>query len=306
MLRFIRRLSLFLLIPLPFLYGLQYVVDSGLRKSNGAMFAEWNDIYSGRINTDTIVMGSSRAWVHYDPRILDAYNLGIDGFPFPMQKARFDIYLKHNPKPKVVIQNMDAFILAKRKDLYNHGQFLPYLYDPDVWKATDGHQGAFSWPQMYFPMFKYNNQFGLVWQGIWSFLGFTETPVKYRGYQGQDKVWDDSFEQFRQANPKGVIYEIDPYVEQQFREYLQFCRDNGIKVYLVFSPEYVGAQRLGLNRADVITRYRQLADETGAIFINYSDHHLSFDTKYFYNSQHLNKTGAELFSTDLANRILAQ
>lgn len=38
-------------------------------------------------------------------------------------------------------------------------------------------------------------------------------------------------------------------------------------------------------------------------FIDYSNSYLCYDKKYFYNSQHLNKTGAELFSKEVSLKI---
>ena len=129
--RFIYNLLLFCLLPLPFLYGLQMIVDSGLKKSNHLLYAEWNDIYNGEINADLIVMGSSRAELQISPTILDrnlklnTYNLGISAWTFPMQYARFKIYLKHNAKPRYIVHSLDLQMFSRREDLFNYQQFLP-------------------------------------------------------------------------------------------------------------------------------------------------------------------------------------
>ena len=69
--RFVLRLLLFCLLPLPLLYALGKVVDSGLKRSRSLLFSEWNDIYDGKINADMLILGSSKAWVQFSPLILD-------------------------------------------------------------------------------------------------------------------------------------------------------------------------------------------------------------------------------------------
>lgn len=71
--------------------------------------AVWNDIYESKIDVDIAIYGSSRAWVHVDPEIIDSvlntssYNLGMDGYPFHMQYYRHKEYFKYNQKPKTII-----------------------------------------------------------------------------------------------------------------------------------------------------------------------------------------------------------
>ena len=69
----------------------------------------WNDLYDGKINTNVLVMGSSRAWRHIDPKVikdslgLSAYNIGMDGQHLPMQLSRYQTFLKYNKQPKIII-----------------------------------------------------------------------------------------------------------------------------------------------------------------------------------------------------------
>ena len=111
--RFSLRLLWFCLLPLPLLFGLNYVVETGLKKSRSYYYAEWNDIFNSKINADVLICGSSRAYVHLSPKIIDtilhikSYNIGMNGTQFLMEYDRFRIYLKHNKKPKYVIQTVD-------------------------------------------------------------------------------------------------------------------------------------------------------------------------------------------------------
>src|ERR1700747_729442 len=141
--KIILRTLLFCLAPVPLLYLLQHIVDTGLRKSRYYYYSEWNDLFNGKINADLVVMGTSRAWVQVSPGILDSmlhlnsYNLGMDGTAFKIQYERFKMYMQHNKKPKYILQEVGyTSTLVKSDQLPVLQQFLPYLNDPIVWKMV--------------------------------------------------------------------------------------------------------------------------------------------------------------------------
>lgn len=309
--RFIFKLLFFCLLPLPILFGLQMIVDRGLRKSDYPLYSEWNDIYDGKINADLIVMGSSRAWVQISPTVLDeelkinTYNLGINAWSFPMQNARFQIYLKHNKKPGHIVHSLDLQMFSRRVDLINYEQFLPYLYDPDIRAATKGYKGEFSSAQYYLPMFKYNGNLDVAAAGFFSYFNLVSyRRTNTKGYEGRQLAWDNSFEAFKKRFPSGFKHSFDEKVAEEFRNYLAYCKKNEIKVILVFSPEYVELHPLITNRDEIINLFQSYSKEFDIPFLDYSNHPICFDKSYFYNSEHLNKEGSELFSKILAQDLL--
>ena len=53
----------------------------------------------------------------------------------------------------------------------------------------------------------------------------------------------------------------------------------------------------------VFAIYQSLADRYGCQILNYTYDSISHDTLNFYNASHLNRRGAELFSTKLAHDL---
>ena len=309
--KFILRLLLFCLAPLPVLYLLAHVVDEGLRKSRHFYYSEWSDLFPGKINADVLVLGSSRAWVQVSPKILDSilhlntYNLGMDGASFNMQYERFKLYLRYNKKPKYIIQEVGyTSTLVKNNSLSGPQQFLPYLYDTAVWRITQMSNTPFTLADRYFPMYKYNNEFPLVAEGIRSYFGKGVAPVKYKGYQGMERVWDSSFHDFKVANPVGCAYTIDPKALAQLTEYFDFCKANGIKVIMVYPPAYIESLYYISNQQEILDVYNKFAAQYHIPFYNYMYDSLDYSHDNFYNSQHLNKRGSEIFTTDLAQKML--
>ena len=86
-------------------------------------------------------------------------------------------------------------------------------------------------------------------------------------------------------------------------EFLSDCEREGILVVLVCPPVYFEARGLIHNREEILEIYRSLAQKHGIEFIDYSYDPICNDIKYYYNSQHMNKLGAELFSTQFAETL---
>ena len=296
------------------LYAFSYMVDTGLRKSRNAYFASWNDLYNSKINADLLIMGSSRAEFHISPKILDtvltlnSYNLGLSAWHFDMQYARFKVYLQHNRKPKYIIHNVDVYGFSKRADVADYPQFLPYIHDTILQNVIRQHKVEFDVCQQNIPSLKYKNQQKLAFEGFFGFVGLSnlyDTTSKYKGYKGNDYAWNKDFESFKKRFPKGAKYYFDRKIKRQFGEYLAFCQRENIKVILVYAPEFYEVQPYYKNKSELINLCQESVEKYGCQFLDYSKNPLCYNRTYFYNSQHLNRKGAELFSLDLGKKIKA-
>ena len=102
---FLRKISYFLIPFVLLTWPLDLFLSHNLKKStkHPAEYEVWNDIYSGQLNADIAIYGSSRAWVHINPEVLSqglgktVYNFGLDGQAFEIQYLRHIEYFKHNP-----------------------------------------------------------------------------------------------------------------------------------------------------------------------------------------------------------------
>ena len=305
--RFLLNALLFALILLVIGAALDWVVTSGLRQSRLSDYSEWNDIVDGQAAADILIQGSSRAWTSLSPQIisqrvgLSCYNLGFNGYTVDMQLARYHVYREHDQKPKVIVQALDAYGLNTRDGIYTADQFLPYFDEPVLVDSLAQYH-YFAWFDRYLPLVLYRGEDRTAYQGAMEFAGLRSyTTAKVKGYQGQDKLWDPKeLADFVAQHPNGVAYGYNSIVERQFDDFLSRCRQEGIFVVLVYPPEYIEAQRLTTNRAELLGIYRNLAAKYGFPLLDYSGDPLSRSTAYFYNSQHMNRQGAELFSAEFA------
>ena len=304
---------MFFLLPLVCTaYFIDLFISINLKKSNSyaqGEYTTWNDIYNGKINSDLIINGSSRAWVEIDPTMIGdslhttAYNIGIDGYSFPMQYLRHSLLMEYNPRPKLIIHSVDFFTFFVREDLYNYEQFLPYmLFNKEMRCATIGYKG-FNLIDYELPLVRYYGKLDVMQTALGLFLNPQDNELKrVKGYEPQNMLWGTDFEQVKkEMNTYSV--KIDSATVLLFERYLQECKTNGIKIILVYTPEYIEGQKFVKNRDEVIQIFTTFSRKYDVPFYDFSKDSMSFQTKYFFNSMHLNKTGAELFTNKLIKKI---
>ncbi len=308
--KFVLKSSVFFICLLVSAFLLDHIISQGLSKTDYRSYQEWNQIYGGKINADLIILGSSRARNHVSPSILDSvlninsFNLGMPGYKFMMQLSRYHVYRKYNIKPKYIIQILDINLLSHKQNLYEYQQFLPYFNDTTITNSISKFDGL-TWFDYKFPAYRYTGLTHLIDIGIMEYLNLRHYSSfkKYKGYYSSEKKWDGSFESFKLNFPSGVDVQVSNEYLKKFNEFMKDCQNQGITVFLVFAPEYYEIQEYLNGRNNIMGIYKKLADRYGFYFMDFSLNPISYDKKLFYNSQHLNKDGAELFSQMLAKEI---
>ncbi|WP_273566581.1 hypothetical protein [Maribacter halichondriae] len=308
--KFIKNIILLGLLSLGICYFLDKIVTKGLRKSNMVMYDNLTQLFHGKINADLIVNGSSKAYVQVDPRILDSalnlnsFNLGLDGNNFTAQKMVFDFYKEHNKNPKIVVQVVsNGTLTTTGNNLYNHIKFAPYLNEEKIYSTTKRYDD-FSILDYHIPMLKYAEYPLEVVDGFFSYFNihFATSPL-YKGYLANDIPWDGSFEKFKEANENGVRFELDKESRDLFETYIEDVIHNNTEMILIYPPVYHEFQSFVRNRDEIIAYYETISLKYDIAFFDFSQDEMALNRTYFYNSQHLNKTGAELFTKKLSEKI---
>ncbi len=306
------KMFIFCLIPLPLLFALDYLVDHGLRKSRYTYYSEWNDIFDSKINADLLVLGTSRAWILFSPKAMDSafhvnsYNLAMDGADFDFGYKRLKIYLAHNKKPKTIIVEVGFVKTLVGSDvLPGVQQFLPYMRDSSMWNFANSKNLSFSFFDRHFPLYKYNNELSLIKEGVMSYYGKGSRGTKYKGYEPKVLEWDNAFSEFQRQNPNGWKPETSKAAIDEFYDFFGFCQSNNIKVIMVYTPVYIEATKMLVPEAKekLMSVFYDVSKKFNAPFYNYEQDSLCYNRDLFYNSQHLNKKGADLFNPKFVNDV---
>jgi hypothetical protein len=310
--KFLTKILLFILPLMIIAFPLDYLISSNLKKSVVHVDGEyliWNEIYTEKIDVDIAIYGSSRAWIHISPEILQdslglsAYNFGIDALNFEYQYFRHKEYLKHNPKPKYIIISGDLFSFESEQGFYNYEQVLPYmLFNDDYYNFRESFK-VFSWVDFYVPLTRY---FGQTWEmarAAYVAAGLeNDPPARVHGYMGIERPWNNDLE-LAEKKHGNIEVVIDKKLLDLFDRFIIECKNDNIQVVLVYSPEYIKGRRFVKNREDIMNLWHSIAEKHNLIFLDYSQDSIGNDIKYFYNSTHLNKQGSQLFSRRLAGDL---
>lgn len=294
-------------------YAIHGTISSGLRRISTSKFGVINKWMGGNADSEVIINGSSRALVHYDPRIivaetgLTAYNIGMNGIQIDVQAGILDAYLARNKAPKIILQNLEAFSFecTKPGEIYDPGIYIPYLSSSDeLYKALHGIDPQV-WKWRNIPLYGYVvPDLRFTWAlGVLRWLGVQGGQDYFDGFNPRHAQWTQDFDSFRQSMPHGVTYRIEPKGLAALEHCIQSAQSRGATIILVFAPEFHEMQMLERNREEIFGHFRDLAKKYRVEFWDFSDSPLCRDQTFFYNSQHLNAMGAALFSQEVGRRL---
>ena len=308
--RALRRLALFFGMMVAVVLAANTLISSGLREIKTSSYGAWNQLMQGRVNADVIISGSSRAAYHYDPRTIEsvtnrtAFNIGRAGTQTDVQLAVLKAYLEHNRKPALVVHNLDAFTFVTSRQIYDPALYVPYLGDPEIYEPLHRIDPNIA-KSRYIPLYGYAvEDMNFTWiEGLKALFGVSPKQDYFLGFSPRDMKWTDDFNKFRADNPHGVGFAVEPTGVQALEQLIEVCRENQIPLVFVYSPEYSGMQQITSDRAEIFAKFRDLSSRYHVPLWDYSDWKYDNDRDLFYNSQHLNATGAALFSEDLASRL---
>lgn len=310
--KFLRNI-LWLLLPLILLaWPADHWLSTRLKQSYGMAqgeFSVWEDIYSGKLHPKIAVYGSSRAWAHYDPEILqdslglETYNFGMDGYGFYMQHMRHLEYFKHNRQPDYIILNLDLFTFEMPQGLYNATQFIPYMSSSANMHTYMRPLQGFTAYDYRVPLLRYYGRksecIGLVRNAL---SGTPSAPIRHKGYRANEQDWNEDFKNATKLMEKYSIV-IDSPVVQLMDRFLTDCAAKNIKVIMVYSPENIAIRSFLRDKQRLTDLYRDMAAKHKLLFLDFADDPICYDRANFYNASHLNARGSRLFTQKLGHYL---
>jgi len=306
----LRRIACFFGVIVLLSFVMHAMVTSGLRHIKTSAFGAENQIMEGKVNAQIVIAGSSRALAHYDPRTIQmatgrtAFNLGRNGAQTDMQVAFLKAYLSHNRKPDIVLFNLDAFTFVTSREIFDPVEYMPYLYDHNLYDALRKINPGI-WKSRYIPLYGYVvEDMNFSWVlGLKGFWGRSPREDYFLGFNPRSTRWTDEYERLKTNNPNGVRFEIEPAGIEIVEDLIHVCHERGIQLIFVYSPEYIEMQSLTKNRQEVFEHFHELSDRFNVPMWDYSNWKYAGNRDYFQNSQHLNATGAAVFSNYIGDRL---
>jgi len=302
-------INILILIALLFAiaYFFDFLISSGLKKTEKNHFGFFNRLMNDTINADVIISGNSRGLGSYDLRIIDAVlnvnslNMSVPGDPFSVSNLRQTIYDRNNKSPKLLIQNIDFLELDLYCNGYERYQYYPYIWDKDIREILKN--SCFSWAEIYLPLYRYRGDYKLMGIGIFELFGIKHFKSAAKDHLNENKPWNGTAFRNMIASGEKITGATNPLAIELMDSLLQRRKSEGTEVVLVYAPIYYELKNYLQNHETILQIYRGLAEKHNALLLNYTDLSICLDSMYFMDTSHLNKAGVEIFSTKFAHDI---
>lgn len=253
-------------------------------------------------NEEVIILGSSRGEINYIPKLIeDSLHLscwdasrGGQGLPY-MHAIEEGILARYNPK--VFILNVEADML-EYPPFYHEAGFLRPFYashkeiQPELDKIS-----AHEHFKMFFNLYAYNSSFY-----------YLVRPYFFHNLDGkkEDKGWKPRTGEFHDPGyPFAIIDDHNPLNTEAVNEFeaiAKMLEERGIQLFLVISPNF-GESTINTSTIEYFTNYSK--QHHVPLFNFSSDSTFVHSPEYFIDIQHLNVTGAEIFTKKLIEKIKA-
>jgi|GEM_PF-1449691 len=296
-------------------FSIQYFLDKGLRNLKNTQVNDWKNILDGKINSDIIINGSSRGFVGYNSEIIgeelksSCFNLSFNAGGYNLQQDKFDIYIKKNKTPKIIIQNIDLAFFIKNNELPDEGQFYPFLYNKDLEYLFSKFDTKFNWFKI-IPLIKYNQNFNLLKAGVMAnFSSKVKKNAKtINGFCPQDRAFVVdrlNLKRFENKVVKSKSKEEIKVLYQMIEFYRSRLKSNS-KIILVWMPEHklrlTGSYNL--QRKYIVNELNLLQKKYKNIsFIDMAYDNISNSDENYYDTFHLTERGANEFSKKISVKI---
>lgn len=297
--RFVKRTLLFFLAVFLVDFAVGQVMHYFyFRQDSGSLYRTTYALDS--TTAEVLVLGSSRASRHYNPDVMQVamnrtvYNAGQKGnhifYHYGILKGALKRY-----KPQVIVLDVLYDEFKPVQDSYDRlSVFLPYHDTHPELEELINLRSPFEPVKLVSKVYPYNSLILPVLNGNLGFDKIREPEIK--GYLPIDAVMVDSVKK----KSERIEYELDSLKLQTFGKIISTCKNEGIRLFVVFSPAYL--ENIGNNYSVSIAR--KIASEQGVPFLDFSGAEpFTSDKKLFSDNVHLNARGADIFSRQVADSI---
>lgn len=289
---------------------LDWLICRGLLRMEDYRFQDYRAMLDGGMDNDIVIMGNSRGKSHFDTFVIDSmshknsFNIGIGGYPINVHLMKYQLYLEHNRKPGVIIQNIDHMTLGVCYDLrhqHESEQFFPLVYDKEMRKQLRG--AGYGFLELNIPLYRFFGYQQIIKNGLLEALHLKhyEPRPSYKGFLPENGRWNGS--ELKRMEPTPVT--LSEEAKAMLESFLSRCDADSVQVVLVNSPLYAEAQAKLIGYDDARTYFKEVAERFGCLYLDYTDTPVCRDTNNFCVSVHLNSRAARQFSETLLDDLIS-
>jgi hypothetical protein len=249
---------------------------------------------------DVLIFGSSRSTRHYRPDVLGDslhltyYNTGKDGQDILYATAVGKCILsRYSPKLMILDIRRGEF----KKGTYDRlSKLLPFYSDYPEVRPYIELRGPYEKLKLLSSVYPFNSEFFAI---LVTNTSFNEEKRKDdRGYLPLYKKWGKPLQVEKSILPKND--QLDPVRVEAFRTFAEECHSRRIPLVVVSSPYY----SLPLNPDSSLIVAAEICRQNQCLFLDFSNKdEYRQHPEWFQDIQHLNHTGAFIFSNEVLSAV---
>lgn len=257
------------------------------------------------VNTDLVIIGSSRAAHHYDVNMISdslsysAYNLGLDGcFFLDNCCVMHALIIRYSPKI-IILEIADDAMYAEAE---NHMEMLYNYYWSDVYvkDIVNHEEGWLTGLKLMSSLYRHNaNSFKTIGYGLKGLRSRKQNdplngyaPIAYKEKRKELKL---------RKPDNSKMLTISEWKKTLLSDLLKEAFAKGIKIYVVTSPLFVAPNNINQKSKEAID---SICKDFGASYWDYSSESLFLNhPQWFNDGAHLNEVGASVFTKMIISRI---
>jgi lysophospholipase L1-like esterase len=252
-----------------------------------------------RTHADLLIMGSSRAAHHYNPKIfedsfkLSAYNSGTVGQDIIFNYAVLKCILKRYTPKVVVLDIIPGEFSIKQKPYDKLSSLLPfYKNHPEIHDIIEL-RGKSEHLKLLSQIYPYNSL-------ILNIIGGNLESMKKKKGDIQGYVPLYNIYKGKMDVSQNKPYKLDSLKLHYYELFIHECNKRKINLFIVCSPTY----QQYLNTDYSILAAKKMASQNNIKFYDcINDTPFINHATWFYDDFHLNDTGATVFSNNIAHTL---
>lgn len=263
-------------------------------------------LINNKINDEIIILGSSRALNNYNPWVIknitgqSCYNLGYSGSNILFHEIILDLILKSKNKPKTIIYNIDDFGILYNVDgiEFRKDVLFPFVENKLINEAINNNLSKSYWAtsicQSYRQNVNFINAIRYLIYGQENF-DYKTNNIDSLGANLLVHRKLDSVPIFANKRIYPKVLKINPDYLSAFIRIQNKCLINNIQLVLCYPPLFLKPSKFLKSEVNTLKKSN--------IPIIIADTLLQ-NAHYFFDNDHLNSKGANLYSTIISKQIL--
>ena len=308
-----RRIAIiFTVIGFVIISVITFILDIGVRHSDFEQTGKVNKICSHSIDPDIIIFGSSVSEVGINSSILSnnigisVYNCSLNGTRYMQYKGLIEEFNTYSKNNKYVVLVETYFSFEQGNALAYAERYLSRLDDKYLYNDLYDLQPDLVWKCKYVPFYKYIALSKDYYKN--SVIGWKNILLKNvkndddLGFYPVDRNWEaDADEAIK--NTTAFEIKIDSSIVYNYINSIKNLQKNGKKVIIVLTPMYFKILNTKTDFTPLRKELTKIAQITGVRFLDFSNCDISNNKNNYYNTNHLNYKGANIFSSVLSDSL---